>query len=102
MMLESGHYGHGFEVIAGRANAIKAGFTGNDFEKDPTILSPAVGGDDFAIPDGERREPIGFCGDLLRAGTGNERERSSGGLEKFSTIHHVPSHRREYYRLLRG
>ena len=86
MTLKRGDYGHGLEVIARRPNTIKTGFTGNDFQKDPTILSPAVGGDDFAILDGERRQSVGFCSYSQRPGTRDEGERRSG-LEKFSPIH---------------
>ena len=69
MLFESGDDGVGLEVVAGRADAVEAGFAGDDLDEDPAIAAARAGGDDFDVLDGKRREA--FSG-LSKKGRGPE------------------------------
>src|ERR1700761_5086177 len=87
MVFEGGDHGHGLVVIVGRSYAVEAGLAGDDFEKDPTIFAATIGGNDFAVLDGERGQAVAAPGDFFGPGK-REHGEGCGRLDEVSSIHH--------------
>jgi hypothetical protein len=87
MMFERGDDRLGLVIIVGRADAVKAGFRGDDLEEDPAIVRAAAGGDHFDVFDGERRQTVfPACG--LLGNSGRNYWRCEQGLGETATVHH--------------